>query len=120
MLLQRIEGNDLQSAFVGRGQDDVGGGPVVVGPQPVDGGHTPTVAGYQAREAEFRHRCRQVVADGTLVLEELGCDHRADGVPSDVLGARRATTVTIEAGQRIGAAGFEDATEDVAVGHDQL
>ena len=47
--------------------------------------------------------------------EELLGHDRADRVAAEILGARAAAAVAIEAGQRIGAAGLELAAEDVAL-----
>ena len=120
MLLQGDQRHDFESPLVGRGQHDIGGGPVVVGAKPVDGGHAPAVTGYQARKAVLGHGCHQVVPDGPLMFQELGGDHRADGVTAHVFGATRTATVAVEAGQRIGAARFEHPPEHIAISHGQL
>jgi hypothetical protein len=51
------------------------------------------------------------------VVEELSRDDRADGVAPEVLGAGGARAVANEPGQRVGAARFEVAAEDVALCH---
>ena len=117
VLLQRGQRDDAQHRLVGRGEHDRRRDPLGVGARPVGGRDAPAVAGDQAREAVRRHRRRQVVADGALVLEELGGDDRADGVAAQVLRAGAAAPVAVEAGHRVGAARLELAAEDVAFAH---
>jgi hypothetical protein len=57
----------------------------------------------------------QIVADPSLMLEELGGDHRADGVAAEVLRPGGAAPVTVEAGDRVGAARFEFSPQYVAL-----
>jgi len=102
MLTESFERHDFEGALVGRGQNHVGRRPVVMGTEPVGGGHAPPVAGYQSREAVLRHRRGQVVADGPLVMEKLGGDHGADRVTPVVLRSCRAAPVTIEARDGVG------------------
>ncbi len=59
----------------------------------------------------------EVVAYAALVLEELGGHHRADRVAAEVLRSGGATSVPVEAGERVYPARFEFATQHVAVGH---
>ncbi len=100
-----------------RGQNDVGRRPVAMGPEPVNGGHTPAIAGHQSREPVLRHWRGQVVADNPLVLEKLGGDHGADRVAPKVLGSRRATPVTVETRDGIGTTRLECPTHDVSFDH---
>jgi len=51
------------------------------------------------------------------MLEELGGDDGADGVQPDVRDPGRAAAVAVEAGERIGAAGFQRSTEHVGFGN---
>ena len=88
-----------------------------MGTEPVGGGHTPPVAGRQSREPVLRHRRGQVVADGPLVLEKLGGDHGADRVAPVVLRSSRATPVTVEARDRIGATRLQCLAHDVSIDH---
>ena len=80
-------------------------------------GDAPAIAGHEAGEAVQRHRRREVVADRALVLEELRRDDGADRVAAEVLGAGAAAAVAVEASQRVGPAGLELASEDVAIRH---
>jgi ornithine cyclodeaminase/alanine dehydrogenase-like protein (mu-crystallin family) len=57
----------------------------------------------------------EVVADLELMRQELLRDDRADRVAPDILRPTRAAAVAIEAGHRIGAAGFEQPAENVAL-----
>ena len=92
---------------MGGGEHDVGRGTVVVGPQPVDGGHAPAVAGHQSGESVLRQRSAEVVADAPLVLEERLRHDRADRVAAPIFRAGVAATVAIEPGERVAAAGLE-------------
>ena len=107
VFLERGERNDVKRPFMGGRQHYVGGRAVLVRPQPVHRGHTPAVAGREPREVVLRHRGDQVVADTTLVLEERGCDHRADRVAPLVLRTGTTAPVTVKAGEGIGPAGLE-------------
>ena len=49
--------------------------------------------------------------------QELRRDHGADRVAAEVVGPGVAAPVAVEARQRVGAAGLERSSEDVAVGH---
>ena len=117
MLAKGIERDDLQRPLVGRGEDDEGRRPILVGAQPVGRGHAPAVARLQAGEAVERHGGDQVVADPALVLEELGGDDRADRVAAEVLGAGVAAAVAEEPGDGVVAAGLQRAAEDVPLAH---
>ena len=117
VLLQRFQRHHLEGGLMGGGKHNRRGAAVVVGSQPVDGGDAPAVSRHEAGETVLRHRLREVVADGALVLQELGGHDGADGVQSDVLGTRRAAAVTVEAGERIVAARFKRATQRVAICH---
>src|SRR6185437_1035600 len=112
-----LKRHDLERALVGRGQHDRRGGAVLVRLEPVGRGHAPPVARHEPGEPELGHRRRQVVADPALVLEELGGHHRADGVAAQVLGAGRAASVPVEAGERIGATRLKLAAEHITVAH---
>ena len=51
------------------------------------------------------------------MLEEFGGHHRADGVAAQVLGAGRAASVPVEAGERVGATRLKLAAEHISVTH---
>jgi hypothetical protein len=65
----------------------------------------------------LRERGAQVVADTTLVLEELRGDHCADRVAAQVLETGATAPVPVEAGDRVGAAGHKLSTQNIAIGH---
>ena len=65
----------------------------------------------------MRHRRDQVVADLPLVLEKLGCDHRANRVATQILGTGVAAPITKEAGHRVGATGGKRFAQDVEFRH---
>jgi len=88
-----------------------------MGTEPVGGGHTPSIAGYQSRELVLRHRRGQVVTDSPLVFEKPSSDHCADGVAPQILRSGRATPVTVEARDGVGATRLQRATQDVSVDH---
>src|SRR5215207_4845437 len=117
VLVKRCHRHDLQRRLVGGGKYDRRSHAVVVGPGPVCRGHAPAVARHQSGEAVLRPRRRQVVADAALVVQELGRDHRADGVTSKVLRAGAAAAITIEPGHRVGAARLQVGAEDIALCH---
>lgn len=113
MLPQDIERDDLERSPMRGCEDDVGGCPVQMRPQPVGRGHTPPIAGHEPRKAVLRHRCDQVVADALLVLEELGGDNCADGMAAKILGTCVTAAVPEEAGEGVAAARRERSAQDV-------
>lgn len=117
VLLECLERNDLEGALVGGRQHDEGGGAVAVGPQPVDRGHAPAIAGNEPGEVVLGDRRGEVVADAALVLEEFGGDHGADGVAAPILGSGRAAPVPVEARQRVGAARLQRAAQHISISH---
>jgi hypothetical protein len=117
MRLERSERNDLKRALVSGRHYDVGGRAVFISPQPVQRGHTPTVAGLKPREAVHRHRADEVIADPTLVLQKGGGHHRADCVTPPILRTGTTAPVTEKAGDRVGATRLQLATEHITVGH---
>jgi hypothetical protein len=110
VLFECGQGHDLQGPPVGGCQHYVGGSTVVVGPQPIDSCHAPSVPGYQAGEPAPEHRGAQIVAHLLLVLEELSSHHRSDGVAATVLGTGMAAAVSKETGDRVIAEGLQRAT----------
>src|SRR6478735_1771767 len=114
--LQHGEWDQREHGGVRRGEHDRRGRPLAVGARPVGGRDAPAVARVQAGELVLRHRRREVVADASLVVEELGGDHRADGVAAQVLRAGAAAPVAVEARDRVGPAGLELLPQDVELG----
>ena len=92
-----------------------GGAAVAVDSIPVQGGNAPAVAGYKARESVLGYRCRQIIANGALVLQEFRGHYGADGVPSGILRPGRAAAVAVEADERAGAARFQRVAQHVAI-----
>jgi hypothetical protein len=117
MLFERGQRHDIQCPLVGGRQHHVGGSPVVVGPQPIDSCHAPSVPGHQTGEPVPDHRGAQIVADSRLVLEEFRGHHRADGVAPLILGTGMAAAVSKESGDRVIAACPQRATQHVEVFH---
>lgn len=117
MLLERQEGDDLQRRLVGGGQHHIRCGTVVVGTQPVHGGHAPTIPGDQAGKPILGHRRTEIVANAVLMLEELGRHHGTDGVAAMILRASGTAPVTVEAGHGVRATGLQLSTQHVAVCH---
>ena len=120
VLAQSFERNDLKGTLVRRGQHHVRRRTVVMGTEPVGGGHAPPVAGTQSGEPVFGHRRGEIVANGSLVLEKLGGDDGANCVAPQILRSTRATTVAVEARNGIGTTGLQWPTHDVAIGHGPL
>ena|SRR3984885_839211 len=85
--------------------------------KPVDCCHAPSVAGDQSGESILRHRRHEIIADPSLVLEELSGNDGADGVTTKIFRPRRAAAVTIEARHRVGATHLQFTTKDVTVDH---
>src|SRR5512135_3419348 len=69
----------FERALMGRTQDDAWGAPSLERFLPARRAEAPAVAGLQAREAEFRHRRREIVAAGLRKFQKLRRHHRADG-----------------------------------------
>jgi len=96
--LERGEGNHIQGTLVGRCEHHRRSNPVVVGAEPIQSRDTPAVPGDQAREAELRHRRREIIADAALVVEELLRHDRAHRVTSVVVRPGLTRAVAKEAG----------------------
>ncbi len=114
---ERFQRHHLERALVGTRQHHGGGAAILMRAQPIQRGDAPSVPGQQAGEPVLGDRSQQVVTDGALVLEEFGGHHRANGVPADVFGPRRAAAVAVEAGERFLAARFQRAAQHVEIGH---
>ena len=95
----------------------MGGRAIVMSSQPVSCRHAPAVPRHQPRELELRNRRRQVVADAALVLEELSGHHGADRVASPVVRAGMTASITVEAGDRVGATWLQLTTDHIAITH---
>src|SRR5215467_7833554 len=72
VLTQRLNRDYVKRTFMRGCKHHVGRGAVEVGTQPVRCGDAPAISWHQPWEPEMRHRGDQVVADGTLMIEELG------------------------------------------------
>jgi catechol 2,3-dioxygenase-like lactoylglutathione lyase family enzyme len=95
----------------------VGGRAIVMSSQPVSCRHAPAVSRHQPRELELRNRRRQVVADAALVLKELSGHHGADRVASPVFWPGVTASITVEAGDRVGATWLQLTTDHIAITH---
>ena len=73
----------------------------------------PTVAGFQASKAEFRHRCRKIVAARFGKLEKRGGHDGADRVATDVLSPSVAAAVSKKSRHGFYRADIKPVTEHV-------
>lgn len=117
MLLERGEWYDVERTLVRGSKHNVRGRAVFMRTQPVHCGYAPAVAGLESGKAVQRHRGDEVVADRALMLEEIVCHDRTDGVAPAILRIRSAATVAKEACDRIGAARLQLTTEHVTIAH---
>jgi hypothetical protein len=85
MLFEDIKGHDVEGSLMCRFQDDERSGPIHVSSQPVMCRDTPAITRHKAGEAVLGCWSGEVVSDLSLMLEELGCDHGADRVATDIL-----------------------------------
>src|SRR6476659_9662416 len=102
-----------QSAFVSGAQDHAGRLARLECFLPTRSTEAPAVAGFQAAKAEFRHRCRKIVAAGFGKLEKRGGHDGADRVATDVLSPSIAAAVSKEPRHWAYRADFEPLTEHV-------
>jgi hypothetical protein len=86
------------------GEDHEGRRPITMRTQPVGGGYTPTIAGYQTGKTVLGHRRREIVTNASLMFEKVSRDDGADCVTPIIFRPRRAAPVTVEAGDGVGAA----------------
>ena len=86
MLSARRQGYHIEGAFVGGRQHNRGGASCAVGPMPIHGSNAPAVAGDESGRPVLRYRCREVVADRALVLQELASHNGASGVRAESSG----------------------------------
>ena len=114
---QVVEGDDVQRPLMGGGQHHRRGHPGLQRLPPAGGHHTPAVARRETGEHVFGHGGTQIVADGLLVVQEFGGHHRAHHVPADVLRSGGAPPVPVETGDRIDAAGFQIAAQNIEFAH---
>lgn len=117
MLAKDIEGNNLECALMRGCEDHVRRHPVAMGTQPIGGGHTPPIARYETGEPVLSHWSAQIVADGQLMLEELGGDHRTNSVTPTVFESGRATSVTEETRDGVGSTRLQLPAYDVSIDH---
>src|SRR5262245_19968994 len=74
----------------------------------------PTIAGPQAAKAEFRSRCRKIIAVRLRKLQKRGSHDRADRVTANVLWPGVAAAVSIKPRHRLYRANLEAIAEHVA------
>ena len=103
----------VQRAFVSGAQDHAGSLAGLKCFLPTRCTEAPTVAGFQAAKAEFRHRCRKIVATGFGKREKRGGHDGADRVATDILSPSVAAAVSKEARHGVYRAEFEPLTEHV-------
>src|SRR3954469_4188764 len=103
----------VQGAFVRGEQDHAGSLDGLKCFLPTRCTEAPTVAGFQAAKAEFRHRRRKIVATGFGKSEELGGHGGADGVRAHTLSYSVAAAVPKEARHGVYRAELKPVTEHV-------
>jgi hypothetical protein len=113
VLDKQLKWNDFQGGLMGGFEDDRAGGSGLLDLEPTGGADTPSVAGFEAGEAELRHGGGKIVAESLGCFEEGGVDDAADGVDAEVVGAGLAAAGTEEAGHGFAAADVERLAEDV-------
>jgi hypothetical protein len=117
VLAKGFQRNYFKGTLVRRGEDHKCRRPVAMRTEPICGGNAPPIARHKTWETVVWHRGAQIVADGQLMLEKLGSDHRADGVASMVFGSGLATPVTVEPRHGVGTARLQFSTYDVSIDH---
>ena len=114
VLLQCVERNDGERFLVCRRENDRRRDTRLESLAPGRGAHAPAISGNEARKAEGRHRGEEIVALLAGKGEEFGRDLRADHVQADILRARVAAAVAIEAGHGLKRTDFQRLTEHIA------
>jgi hypothetical protein len=117
VLAKGFQRNYFKGTLVRRGEDHECRRPVAMRTEPICGGNAPPIARHKTWETVVWHRGAQIVADGQLMLEKLGSDHRADGVASMVFGSGLATPVTVEPRHGVDTAWLQFSTYDVSIDH---
>src|SRR5438270_3347537 len=87
VFLQEIERHDLQRRLMRSHQLHFGRLAGLEGLLPARRAQAPAIAGLEAREADLRHRGREIVAGRLRENEELGIDMRAHRVHAKIVGA---------------------------------
>jgi hypothetical protein len=113
VLEEGFEGNDLKCGLVGGFEDDRAGSSGLDYLQPAGGADAPLVAGVEAGEPVLWHGGGEVVAQASRDGEELFGDDAANSMNAEVVRTGVAAAVTIEAGERVEAAGFQGLAEHV-------
>ena len=103
-----------QGALMGGAQGHAGRLAGLKGFLPTRCAEAPTVAGFEAAKADFRRRCRKIVAAGFGKFQKRIGHDGADRVAADVLSPGVAAAVAKEARHRVDRADFKLATEHVA------
>lgn len=82
--------------------------------KPARGADAPLVPWLEARKAELRHRGGEVVTEKLRDAQKLLVHDAADGVDTEVVGARLAATGTVEAGHGLAAAHIQGLAENIS------
>ena len=117
VLAECFQGNYFKGSLVRRGEDHKCRRPVAMRTEPIYCGNAPPIARHKTWKTVVWHRGNQIVADGQLMREKLGSDHRADGVASLVFGSGLATPVTVEPRHGVGTARLQFSTYNVSIDH---
>ena len=113
VLDKQLEGNDLEGVLVGRFEDDGACGASLLNLKPAGGADTPTISGFEASEAELRHRRAEVVAEGFRGFEEWLVYDATDGVNSVIVGAGLAAAGAVEACHGLAATDIKGLAKDI-------
>jgi len=111
--LQHGQVDHVQRTGISGRQDNRRGDSRGVRLKPAIDNNTPSVAGPKTREAVLGHRCDQVVSHAQLMLQKFSRHHRAHQMNGPTW-AKAATTIAVEASERVGSTGLQLLTEDVA------
>lgn len=112
---QNRQGDDVECSLVCGREHHEAPCSVEMCAQPVRGRDTPPISRFESRKVKLRHGGDEIVANSNLMLEKLHGHDSTDCVAPEILFARRAAPVSIEAGQRIKAARLELFAQDVAI-----
>lgn len=111
VLQKQIKGYDLQRVFMCRLKNNRARRACLLYLQPSCRADTPAVARFQPRETILWHWSRKIIAETGRGSEKVFGHNTADGVHANIFRPSVAAAVAIEAGHRLGAAGFQRLTQ---------
>ena len=113
-MLKDGQRNELESAFVRRGENDRGRLAGLDRFEPAARAQTPAVTGMKTGKPEFGTRRNEVIPRGEIRGEESVGDLNAHRVTAKILGARIAVPIPKKTSERFERAWFQWATKDIA------